>query len=148
MEEVKDFLYGASIIQENSEAVSRAVFLSLLLPNRLPRVVIVDYGSAFKGVIKDLWKILYINYTQVVTDNQRYIRVQFCLLTQKIPGRFYRRHSNIHGMDVGDGVCHLYLERVPNLQDGPHIVVLPKYQVFPLPWNQYQGYKKFMDNPR
>ena len=54
MEEVKDFLYGASIIQENSEVVSRAVFLSFLFPNRLPRVVIVDDGSAFKGVIKDL----------------------------------------------------------------------------------------------
>ena len=80
MEERTGFLDRTPINYETSETVLQADFHNLFVPNRLPHLVIVDDCDTFKGVLKDLQKILSITCMTVAPDNHRSVRVDRLLL--------------------------------------------------------------------
>ena len=62
MEDIKGFVGGTPIIEDDLDSVERADFHNFFALNILPRVVIYN-RSAFKGVVTALYKIIFIDCT-------------------------------------------------------------------------------------
>ena len=76
MEELAGFVDGAPILDETSATVARELFLRFFVPNGLPRLVVVDAGSAFAGLVAAVCKILCVLVSTGSPGNHRAIRVE------------------------------------------------------------------------
>ena len=71
MEGITGYVGVILIRDETSETVAWVDFHNFFVSNGLPRIVIVDNGSAFKRILTLMCKLLFITCALVVPDNHR-----------------------------------------------------------------------------
>ena len=63
------FTSGAFLDKEDSQSISFAAFAYFFVPNGLPRLVIIDAGSSFTGMMEEMCNLLRIPYHKVSKEN-------------------------------------------------------------------------------
>ena len=76
LEEITGFADGAPIHKEDSQEIAGTAFTRFFMPNGLPRLVIVDEGSPFKGYLLGMCRLLEIPCTAVSPNNHRANRLE------------------------------------------------------------------------
>ena len=134
MDELCGFVEGAPIAKEDSITIAREAFSRIFIPNGLPRLVIVDDGSPFKGALRAMCKLLSIPCEPVSPQNHRAVRVE----------RFFRYLNKVERIVVANNQSfHTWLQGVyfslyawnSSPIDGTNIIrsFVAKGRTFPLP---------------
>jgi hypothetical protein len=71
-----NFASGAFLDKEDSQSILFAAFAYFFVPNGLPRLVIIDAGSSFVGMMEEMCNLLRIPYHKVSKENHCAILVE------------------------------------------------------------------------